>query len=242
MSISALSNSTSSYWQERINASKAKGAEQPQDDLATKLFTDLDIDGDEGISLAESGLDQETYDSMDTDKDGAVSFSELQAALEFQQSAILGQIQFKQQSGEAPPPPDGEQSEQLNTQEILASIMSGTMPMGPPQDGAAAEGVDDAGDSGGVSVAGSGQGQSEYDEMDSNKDGVVSAQELAAALGQFSPFSSRLSANNSAQTGQTTDSGSKLSQNWLSELAARLYSSSANYSISNLTQGLSFSA
>ncbi|MDR2051192.1 MAG: EF-hand domain-containing protein [Deltaproteobacteria bacterium] len=92
MSISALSSADSSYWEEILRASattkEAKKTENSSS-LAETLFSNLDADGSEGISLEESGLDQETYDALDTDKDGSVSLAELENALELQRSALL---------------------------------------------------------------------------------------------------------------------------------------------------------
>jgi hypothetical protein len=78
--------------------------------------------------------------------------------------------------------------------------------------------------------------------MDANKDGVVSAEELAAALGQFNSLSYRLSADNSAAAEPNSSAGSQWSRDFLSSLASRSYSSYADYSMNNLMQGLSFTA
>jgi Ca2+-binding EF-hand superfamily protein len=90
MSISALSSTDSTtYWEELLQASKKSQKTQQIDDVATKLFTDLDTDGNGGVSLEESGLDQETYDALDTNRDGTVSLEELDQSMELQHSAML---------------------------------------------------------------------------------------------------------------------------------------------------------
>jgi|GEM_PF-4759257 hypothetical protein len=61
---------------------------------------------------------------------------------------------------------------------------------------------------------------------------------------QFSPFSSRLAGGDGLVAGSLSSSsgGSQLSQELLSAPAGNSYSSYANYSMNNLTQGLSFTA
>ena len=56
--------------------------------MASKLFSDLDSDGNEGLSISETGLKQSAFDSMDTNQDGSVSSDELAAALEKQREAM----------------------------------------------------------------------------------------------------------------------------------------------------------
>jgi hypothetical protein len=88
MSVSALSSSSSSYWEKMLAQMKSSSGTQAQDDLAGKLFGDLDSDGDGALSLAETGLSSNLYNSIDTDGDGSVSQTELQKAIETQRNAM----------------------------------------------------------------------------------------------------------------------------------------------------------
>jgi Ca2+-binding EF-hand superfamily protein len=158
---------TSSYWEEMFGVSKSAST-QKGDDLATKLFGDLDADGSGGISLKESGLDQETYAAIDTDKDGLVSLAELETALELQRSAMITTMKMAGQEG----PPSSEGSGKPDAQELLASIMSNQAP------GQSTSGSEESG----AATGGAASGQAVYDAMDTNQDGIVSSEELAAAL------------------------------------------------------------
>jgi hypothetical protein len=167
-SISALSSAAASpYWEDIFGASKSASA-QKGDNLATKLFGDLDADGSGGISLKESGLDQETYAAVDTDQDGDVSLAELETALELQRSAMITTMKMAGQEG----PPPAEDNGKPDAQELLASIMSGQAP------GRSASGSEESG----AAAGGTGSGQTVYDAMDTNQDGVVSLEEFAASL------------------------------------------------------------
>lgn len=199
-SIEALSSTTSTYWEEIFGQTKSAAARQGNDfaaktgrdggDLATKLFTDLDTDGDSVLSLEESGLDQETYDSMDADQDGVVTLAELENALELQRSAMMTRAKME---GDMPPPPSG--SEKPDAQALLASLMNGE-PLEDSGASAAAAGtsdglasqllaaLDDGEDDETASgvEGGGGAAQTVFDAMDTDQDGTVSAAELAAAL------------------------------------------------------------
>ncbi len=65
-------------------------AESTSDDMFASFFSELDSDGSDSISVAESGLNQSVFDSMDTDQDGTVSSDELFAALEKQRQTLGG--------------------------------------------------------------------------------------------------------------------------------------------------------
>ena len=88
MSVSALSSSSSSYWEKMLAQMKSSSESQSQDSLAGKLFGDLDSDGDGTLSLSETGLSDDLFSSLDTDGDGAVTQTELQQAIETQRKAM----------------------------------------------------------------------------------------------------------------------------------------------------------
>ena len=56
--------------------------------MASNLFSSLDTDSSDGLSLDETGLSQSVYDAMDTNQDGSVSADELAIALEKQRAAM----------------------------------------------------------------------------------------------------------------------------------------------------------
>ncbi len=187
-SIEALSSTTSTYWEEMFGKTKSAPG-QKGDDLASKLFTDLDADGDNALSLEESGLDQKTYDSMDADQDGMVSLAELENALELQRAAVMTRTKM---GDDMPPPSQG--GEKPDAQELLASLMNGESLENSGATAVAAGTSDDLAsqllaeldgddDDEAASVAESGEGaQTVFDAMDTDQDGTVSPAELAAAL------------------------------------------------------------
>lgn len=187
-SIESLSSTTSTYWEEMFGKTKSASG-QKGDDLATRLFNDLDTDGDDAISLEESGLDQKTYDSMDADQDGVVTLAELENALELQRAAVMTRTKM---GDDMPPPPQG--GETPDAQELLASLMNGesledsgatAVAAGTSDDLASqllAELDGDEDDESASGVEGGGAAQSVFDAMDTNQDGTVSPAELAAAL------------------------------------------------------------
>jgi Ca2+-binding EF-hand superfamily protein len=154
MSISVVSASSSSYWDELLEAMQE--AKKTQDGLAQMLFGDLDGDASGGISLEESGLTQEQYDVLDSDKDGVVSLAELENAIAPLQRASLYTL-MKLGIAEGSDDP---------------SASGGGESAGAP----AGDGNEGAG------PAASAAARSVYDAMDANQDGIVSPEELAAAL------------------------------------------------------------
>ena len=208
--ISSLSSSGTDYWQTILSASQSRQAGK-KDDLASKLFNDLDTDGSGGISLEESGLDEEIYSGLDADQDGTVTLAELSNALELQRAAFMTQMAQGGQAGSQPPPPppSGDGTEKPNAQDLLASIFGGLTSTeddgtdslsdylevstdnddliwsafsGSTEDTTAAESSEVASASASASGAGGGDSEEEYDEMDLNKDGIVSPEEYAIAM------------------------------------------------------------
>lgn len=188
MSVSALSSSSSSYWEKMLAQMKSSSGSQSQDNLAGKLFGDLDSDGDGTLSLSETGLSSDLYNSIDSDGDGTVSQTELQKAIETQRNAMLTNMQLGQ--SQTVSSADTSSSTLTTAQSILSSIMNGQVPGG--MDAARSARKDDLASklladldtdgSGGLSVDETGLSQSVFDAMDTNQDGSVSSDELAAAL------------------------------------------------------------
>lgn len=191
MSVSALSSSSSSYWEKMLAQMKGSSESQSQDNLAGKLFGDLDSDGDGTLSLSETGLSKDLYSKLDADGDGTVTQTELQKAIETQRNAMFTNMQLGQsQTGSST---DATSTGQPNAQELLSSIMSGQTPSangsqasasGHKHHGLAAKlfSALDADSSGGLSMEETGLKQADFDAIDTDHDGSVSAEELGAAL------------------------------------------------------------
>ena len=191
MSVSALSTSSSSYWEKMLAKMKGSSESQSQDNLAGKLFGDLDSDGDGTLSLSETGLSKDLYSKMDADGDGSVSQTELQKAIETQRNAMFTSMQLGQ--SQAASSTDATSTAQPNAQSLLSSIMNGQMPSangtqgaesGRDHNGLAAKlfSALDSDESDGLSMDETGLSQSVFDSMDTDKDGSVSSDELMAAL------------------------------------------------------------
>ena len=191
MSVSALSSSSSSYWEKMLAQMKGSSESQSQDNLAGKLFGDLDSDGDGTLSLSETGLSKDLYSKMDTDGDGSVSQTELQKAIETQRNAMFTSMQLGQ--SQSPSSTEASSTAQPNAQSLLSSIMNGQTP-GAGESQAAASGRKhhglaaklfsalDSDESGGLSMEETGLKQADFDAIDTDHDGSVSAEELGAAL------------------------------------------------------------
>lgn len=193
MSVSALSSSSSSYWEKMLAQMKGSSESQTQDNLASKLFGDLDSDGDGTLSLSETGLSKDLYSNLDTDGDGLVTQTELQKAIETQRNAMFTSMQLGQsQTGSST---DATSTGQPNAQDLLSSIMSGQIPGGTRGagrgNGSKGSGDDlasklfsalDSDGSSGLSAEETGLSQSDFDAIDTDHNGSVSAEELGAAL------------------------------------------------------------
>ena len=189
MSVSALSSSSSSYWEKMLAQMKGSSESQTQDNLASKLFGDLDSDGDGTLSLSETGLSENLYSNLDTDGDGTVTQTELQKGIETQRNAMFTSMQLGQ--SQTVSSMASSSSAQPSAQEMLSSIMNGEVPGGAPGGGPEGTGDDlasklfsdlDSDSSGGLSASETGLSQSNFDAMDTDQDGSVSAEELSAAL------------------------------------------------------------
>ena len=191
MSVSALSSSSSSYWEKMLAQMKGSSESQSQDSLAGKLFGDLDSDGDGSLSLSETGLSKDLYSKIDADGDGSVTQSELQKAIETQRNAMFTTMQLGQSQSGTSSSTDTSTTGQPTAKDLLSSIMNGEVPGGMHGAGKGKNGDDlasklfsalDSDGSDGLSVDETGLSQSVFDSMDLNQDGSVSAEELTSAL------------------------------------------------------------
>jgi hypothetical protein len=213
-----------------IRGASQSDAADRQSDLAATLFGDLDADGSGGISLEESGLDKEIYSGLDADQDGNVTLAELGNALELQRAAFMTQMTLYGQDGSQPPSSDagatipnaqdslsflfggqtvtsgnGSLSEYLqasansDTDDMVWSAFAETA-----EDTTTAESAEDASASASVSGGGGGSEEEEYDEMDINRDGVVSPEEYAVAMAKREATMSLGSLGETGTTGRRT--------------------------------------
>ena len=58
--------------------------------MASNIFSSLDSDESDGLSIDETGLSQSAFDAMDTNQDGTVSADELASALQKQRDNMMG--------------------------------------------------------------------------------------------------------------------------------------------------------
>ena len=222
MSDSALSSSSSSYWEKMLAQMKGSSESQTQDNLASKLFGDLDSDGDGTLSLSETGLSKDLYSNLDTDGDGLVTQTELQKAIETQRNAMFTSMQMGQsQTGSST---DATSTGQPNAQNLLSSIMSGQVPGGTGGAGRG-KGSKGSGDdlasklfsalnsdgSSALSAEETGLSQSDFDAIDTDHDGSVSAEELGAALDKQreAMMASQQNAQGQSASQYTSQSGSQ---------------------------------
>ena len=219
MSVSALSSSSSSYWEKMLAQMKGSSESQSQDNLAGKLFGNLDSDGDGTLSLSETGLSKDLYSKIDADGDALVTQTELQKAIETQRNAMLTSMQLGQsQTGSST---EASSTGQPNARDMLSAIMNGQIPggargagRGPGPEGSGDDLASklfsdlDSDSSGGLSASETGLSQSSFDAMDTDQDGSVSAEELSAALEkQRQTMMTNLQSGQSQSTSQSqTDS------------------------------------
>lgn len=238
MSISSIgSQSSSSSWEEILSGSRTENSSKKDDDLATKLFQDLDTDQNGGIGFKESGLSQSQFDALDTDQDGTVSLAELQAGLEIQRQAFF--TSMKMENSQNASTTSTEETAQSQAQSMLSAIMNGK-PLPPPPGGSDKEddlaskifANLDADKSGGLDVAESGLSQSTFDEMDADQNGVVSMEELSAALekkkamfasGQNPSVKSEQLSSEATSSGILNETGDTNAQHLLNTIANAVY-------------------
>ncbi len=222
MSVSALSSSSSSYWEKMLAQMKGSSEAQSQDNLSGKLFGDLDSDGNGLLSLDETGLSGELYNKLDTDGDGAVSQTELQKAIETQRNAMFTSMQMGQSQAA-----QTAASTQPTAKDLLSAIMSGQVPGGMQGAGRGGKGDDlasklfsslDSDGSGGLSAKETGLSQSVFDSMDTDQDGSVSADELSAALKKQREAMNNNSQNPQNQSSEQNSSGEMDAKTLLSSI------------------------
>jgi hypothetical protein len=163
--ISALSSSTVSSRDELFDILKSAEVRK-NGNPAAMPFEGADVNAGGGINLKDSGSAQKIFGFMDTDGDGVVTLAELENALELQRSAVLTRITSTEQ-GE--PEPLAERDHGPDDAEFSAPTSGDALPGRSASD-------DEAPASEIVAAA------SAYDAMDTDLDGSVSPEELAAAL------------------------------------------------------------
>ena len=222
MSVNALSSSSSSYWEKMLAQMKGSSEAQSQDNLASKLFGDLDSDGNGALSLDETGLSGDLYNKIDTDGDGAVSQTELQKAIETQRNAMLTNMQMGQSQAA-----QTAAATQPTAKDLLSAIMSGQVTGGMQGAGRGGKGDDlasklfsslDSDGSGGLSAEETGLSQSVFDAMDTDQDGSVSSDELAAALKKQREAMNNNSQNSQNQSSEQNSSGEMDAKTLLSSI------------------------
>lgn len=85
-------------------------------DLASKVLQNQDSDGDGALSVQETGLESDEFNTLDTDGDGSVSADELTAGIEARQSELFSA---------GPPAFQGVQPESATNSEedLLAAVL-----------------------------------------------------------------------------------------------------------------------
>ena len=185
------------------------------------LLGQLDTDISGGLSLDESGLEQESFDALDADGDGTVTGFELEAALksgvasvgdggtlsvdasaasdaaaqayESLTAMIMG-LADSDQSGDLTQEESGLDEDTFNqfdldgdgviTGDELSAAIENGVASSSESDSTLAAAASGSSASGASSSSGSSSEdeEEEYDELDTNKDGMVSTEELAAAI------------------------------------------------------------
>lgn len=138
------------------NIEDSELAEPDGEELAARILSRHDADGDGVLTLEESGVDAAAFSQADTDGDGLVTKEELVAMVE----GGKPEGPPPGMDGEMGPPPGG------SVGDMAAAIM---------------EELDSDSD-GGLSSSETAASEEVFDAMDTNEDGVVSQAELEAAM------------------------------------------------------------
>ncbi len=123
------------------------------DELASSILEQDDADGDGVLSLDETPLDEETFNSIDADGDGSITAEELSADMEANMA-----------EGSAPPPPPP--NSEMSTDELASSILEST----------------DTDDDSLLSLNETGLDEDTFNAIDSDGDGSLTADELSAYI------------------------------------------------------------
>lgn len=184
------------------------------------LLGQLDTDINGGLSLEESGLEQESFDALDADGDGTVTGIELEDALKSgvasigdggtlsvdasaasdaatqayaSLTAMIMGLADSDQSGDLTQEESGLDEDTFNQfdldgdgvitgDELSTAIENGVASSSDSSLTAAASGSAASSASGSSSSSSEDEEEEEYDDLDTNKDGMVSSEELAAAI------------------------------------------------------------
>jgi Ca2+-binding EF-hand superfamily protein len=179
-----------------MGMSRPPGTPPTDEQMKAKIsdfLTSLDTDGNGSVSLAESGVSQDSFSQVDANGDGQITAEEL-----------LG---FLKANRPSPPP--------------FSSPESGGASHSRSAGEAATSG------NGSANVADSGLSDSDFSVMDTNKDGVVSLEELVAYL-QANPTAA------SQQGTETSDTSGTGAQMFTRQQAIQAYSGQKNELVTNL--------
>ncbi len=184
------------------------------------LLGQLDKDVSGGLSLKESGLEQESFDALDTDGDGTVTGFELENALKSgvatigddgtlsvdasaasdaaaqaysSLTAMIMGLTDSDQSGDLTQEESGLDDDTFSQydldgdgvitgDELSSAIENGVASSSESDSTLAAAASGSSASSSSSSSSSSSEDEEEYDELDTNKDGMVSTEELAAAI------------------------------------------------------------
>lgn len=93
MNVNGVTSAYSSYYETQGTRTDRAGN---LEDLIAQQLAEADQDGDEALSLEESGMEEELFSTMDSDGDGLVTSSEILAYI---------QTMFTERPSPPPPPP-----------------------------------------------------------------------------------------------------------------------------------------
>ncbi len=170
MSVSSVSDSSSSITQQLLEQMRSSSSSEDTDSFANSIISSLDTDEDSLLTLEESGMSDKMFSDIDADGDGTLSAEELSAVMQEkmeQMRSMMGALSMLMSSDEE------EEDASSVIDEFIASINgSFSSSTGESESSKSAEGT---------AAAGETESEEEYDEFDLNEDGEVSMQELLIA-------------------------------------------------------------
>lgn len=205
---------------DQIIAMLSEGGEEGSAFAQTaSLLGQLDTDINGGLSLEESGLEQESFDALDADGDGTVTGFELEDALNSgvasigddgtlsvdasaasdaaaqayaSLTAMIMGLADSDQSGDLTQEESGLDEDTFNqfdldgdgviTGDELSTAIENGVASSSESDSTLAAAASGSSASSASSSSSEDEEEEEYDELDTNKDGTVSTEELAAAI------------------------------------------------------------